>query len=76
MRQGDMSETEDKEKSSGDAAFLRSKLHVEWGYYDDDNDSAFIVVPKMPLIQAGYRQPPFAVKMWDGRVRHVLEREL
>jgi hypothetical protein len=67
-----MSETEDKEKAQGDAEFLRSKLHVEWGYYDE----VFIVVPKMPLIQAGYREPPFEVRMWNGLVRRVVEREL
>jgi hypothetical protein len=36
----------------------------------------FVVVPKMPLIQAGYREPPFEVKMWNGLVRRVVEREL
>jgi hypothetical protein len=72
-----MSETDDREKAQGDAEFLRSKLHLEWGYYDDDGDErVFIVVPKMPLIQAGYREPPFEVRMWNGLIRRVVEREL
>jgi hypothetical protein len=74
-----MSETDDKEKAQGDAEFVRSKLHVEWGYYHEDDggdERIFAAVPKTPLVQAGYREPPFEVRMWDGRVRHIVEREL
>jgi hypothetical protein len=62
---------------TSDAECLRNKLYLEWGYYDEDGDErVFVVVPKLPLIQAGYREPPFEATMWNGRVRRILERKL
>ena len=32
------------------------------------------MLPKLPLIRAGYTTPPFSVTRPDGKVLHVVER--
>lgn len=46
---------------------------TEWGFIDDDG--VFTVVPKQPLLLAGLTDPPFEVRMWNGKVRHIIERK-
>jgi hypothetical protein len=46
---------------------------TEWGFIDDDG--VFTVVPKQPLRLAGLTNPPFEVRMWNGKVRRIIERK-
>lgn len=43
-----------------------------WGFLDEDG--AWILLPKQPLLLAGLGPPPFFVTLPDGRVRHVVHR--
>ncbi|HEY2617486.1 MAG TPA: hypothetical protein VGI78_09135 [Acetobacteraceae bacterium] len=40
-----------------------------WGFMLGD---AFRQIPKMPLILAGFRAPPFDVTLPTGAIRHVI----
>ena len=47
----------------------------EWGYWLDQPGGTWIMLPKLPLIRAGYTNPPFTVTRPDGKVLHVVERQ-
>lgn len=46
----------------------------EWGYWLDQPGGTWIMLPKLPLIRAGFNNPPFTVTRPDGKVLHVVER--
>ena len=45
-----------------------------WGYWLDQPGGTWIKLPKLPLIRAGFNNPPFVVTRPDGKVLHVVER--
>jgi hypothetical protein len=47
---------------------------TEWGYWLDQPCGTWIMLPKLPLIRAGYTNPPFSVTRPDGKVLNVVER--
>lgn len=53
---------------------LRALEDVYWGFRDKDD--VFVHVPKVPLLRAGFRTPPFDVKMPDGTVRHIIQQPI
>lgn len=44
---------------------------VEWGFMEND---VFVPLPKVPLVNAGYMQPPFDVTLPNGMVRSIIEQ--
>jgi hypothetical protein len=46
----------------------------EWGYWLDQPGGTWIMLPKLPLIRAGFNNPPFSVTRPDGKVLNVVER--
>ena len=42
-----------------------------WGFMIDGE---FILLPKQPLLLAGFIQPPFDVELPSGQTRHIIER--
>lgn len=45
----------------------------EWGYWLGDQ---WIVLPRLPLIRAGFLEPPFDVERPDGEILHVIARNV
>lgn len=45
----------------------------EWGYWLGDQ---WIVLPRIPLIRAGFLEPPFDVERPDGKILHVIARNV
>jgi hypothetical protein len=44
----------------------------EWGFIA--GDGVFVPLPKLPLLLAGFHDPPFAVILPGGDVRHIIVR--
>jgi hypothetical protein len=45
----------------------------EWGYWLGDQ---WIALPRHPLINAGFLEPPFDVERPDGKILHVIARNV
>ena len=45
----------------------------EWGYWLDQPGGTWIMLPKLPLIRAGFNNPPFTVTRPDGKVLNVVK---
>ena len=49
---------------------------TEWGYWLGDKSPVWIRLPKLPMLHAGHRNPPFNVTRPDGRIIRVEARKV
>lgn len=73
---GDGIVSDEDNESNAEKNYLVLTKQQRWGFIEEqDGNGVFVEIPKLPLIRAGYRQPPFDVTLANGVVRRIIRQD-